>query len=112
MRPSSWIVVCRPCVLTTTAIESHLQARRDATGIVVPATRYELRVGGLVRERLVVDRGPDEVVLRPVDGPVADDVARAEEPVAVEEVRQPAPRVEERRRAHDEELVAARAADR
>src|SRR3954471_20440036 len=112
MRPSSWTVVCRPGVLTSSAIETPLQACRDAAGIVVPATRDELHVGGPVRERLVLDRSPDAVELRPVDGPVADDVAGTEEPVAVTEVRQPAPRVEERRRAHAEELVAARAADR
>src|SRR3954471_13450027 len=112
MRPSSWTVVCRPGALTSNAIETPLQARRDGAGIVVPATGDELRVGGPVRERLVLDRGPDAVELRPVDGPVADDVAGTEEPVAVAEVRQPAPRVEERRRAHPEELVAARAADR
>src|SRR3954470_20601261 len=107
MRPSSWTVVCNPGTLTSSAIEAPLQARRDAAGIVVPATRDELRVGGPVRERLVLDRGPDAVELRPVDRPVADDVAGTEEPVAVAEVRQPAPRVEERRRAHPEELVAA-----
>src|SRR3954468_20007050 len=112
MRPSSWTVVCRPGVLTSTAIETPLQARRDAAGIVVPATRDELRVDGPVRERLVLDRGPDAVELRPVDGPIADDVAGTEEPVAVQEVRQPARRVEERRRAHAEQLVAARAANR
>src|SRR3954469_21248411 len=112
MRPSSWTVVCRPGALTSSAIEAPLQARRGAAGIVVPATRDELRVGGPVRERLVLDRGTDAVELGPVDGPVADDVAGTEEPVAVEEVRQPARRVEEWRRAHAEQLVAARAADR
>src|SRR3954453_22734990 len=112
MRPSSWTVVCRPGVLTSTAIETPLQARRDGAGVVVPATRDELRVVGPVRERLVLDRGPDAIELRPVHGPVADDVAGTEEPVAVAEVRQPARRVEERRRAHAEQLVAARAADR
>src|SRR4051794_11966170 len=112
MRPSSWTVVCRPGVLTSSATETALQARRDAARIVVPATRDELHVGGPVRERLVLDRGADTVELRPVDRPVADDVARAEEPVAVAEVRQPAPRVEERRRAHAEQLVATSAADR
>src|SRR3954454_17525069 len=111
IRPSSWTVVCRPGVLTSSAIQTPLQARRDAAGIVIPATRDELRVGGPVRERLVLDRGPDAVELGPVDGSIADDVAGPEEPVAVAEVRQPARRVEERRRAHAEELVAARAAD-
>src|SRR3954471_12201176 len=112
MRPSSWTVVCRPGALTSSAIEAPLQARRGAAGIVVPATRDELRIGGPVRERLVLDRGTDAGELGPVDGPVADDVAGTEEPVAGAEVRQPAPRVEERRRAHAEQLVAARAADR
>src|SRR3954469_19106517 len=112
MRPSSWTVVCRPGVLTSSAIQAPLQARRESAGIVMPATRDELRVSGPVGERLVLDRGPDAVELGPVDGSIADDVARTEEPVAVAEVRQPARRVEERRRAHAEQLVAARAADR
>src|SRR4051794_21313886 len=103
MRPSSWTVVCRPGALTSNAIETPLQARRDGAGIVVPATGDELRVGGPVRERLVLDRGPDAVELRPVDGPVTDDVAGTEEPVAVAEVRQPAPRFEERRRTHSQQ---------
>ena len=85
--------------------------------MVPPGSSYQRRgtnsaLGGPVRERLVLDRGPDAVEVRPVDGPVTDDVARAEEPVAVTEVRQPARRVEERRRAHAEQLIAARAADR
>src|SRR3954451_24005094 len=112
MRPSSWTVVCRPGALTSTAIETPLEAGSDADRIFVPATRDELRVGGPVRERLVLDRRPDAVELGPLDGPVPDDVAGTEEPVAVEEVGQPARCVEERRRAHAEELVAARAADR
>src|SRR3954451_10683270 len=112
MRPSSWTVVCRPGILTSSAIEAPLQTRRDAAGIVVPAARDELHLGGPVRERLVLDRGPDPVELRPLDGAVADDVAGSEEPVAVAEVREPARRVEERRRAHAEQLVAARAANR
>src|SRR5215204_1476014 len=111
-RPSSWTVVCSPGVLTSTAIETPHQARRDADGIVGPVPRDELHLGGPVRERLILDRGPDAVELRPLDGPVADDVAGTEEPVAVAEVRQPARRNEERRRAHAEQLVAARAADR
>src|SRR3954451_6284491 len=111
IRPSSWTVVCRPGVLTSNAIQTPLQARRDAAGIVIPATRDELRVGGPVGERLVLDRGPDAVELGPVDGSIADDVAGTEEPVAVAEVRQPARSVEERRRTHAEQLVAAGAAD-
>src|SRR5438270_6598459 len=111
MRPSSWTVVCKPGALTSTPIERPLEARRDAAGIVIPATGDELRVGGPVPERLVLDRGPDAVELRSLDGSVADDVAGAEERVAIAEVRQPARCVEERRRAHAQQLVAAGAAD-
>src|SRR3954453_10381722 len=48
MRPSSWTVVCRPGVLTSSAIETPDHARRDAAGIVIPAPRDELRFDGRV----------------------------------------------------------------
>src|SRR4051794_25637421 len=104
-RPSSCTVVCSPGLPISSAIEAPLQRRGRGVRVVVPPSGDELDVRGPVAERLVLDRRADPIELRAVDVPEPDDVARAEEPVAVMEVGQPPARVEERRRAHPEQLI-------